>query len=279
MKVFAFSSALVAVGLAQDLTWGSSFSDADLKENNAAGLRRSNLVASMTHQVICNTFHAGQDPCPVRAVDVLRALRQYGCNCYSENADVVHQNAGTGGNPSRMEWHMGANGAGIDDLDVACGNLHKAYNCIVMDHADGILNDPRPDSDLASQNCGKTTTFNYHVDVNGDIVCGPSANNANWVARDDKNCQLAACEIEREFAQLAAQFIGSDPRQFRLDRRRSHYKLGDNGDAQCVKQAARPDDCCGDYPFRYPFQSTTRQCCVGGYGTGDVAEIKQLGSC
>ena len=79
-------------------------------------VRHSTQTRIMLHALVC-----GEDPnCPYTAYNFFRALRQYGCNCYSKKRTSIIKE-------TKTWWHMEHHGAPIDAVDQACLDVANAY--------------------------------------------------------------------------------------------------------------------------------------------------------
>jgi len=201
--------------------------------------------------------------CNIKTFKVEAALRNYACNCLPENFDSFPIKT----NQVDLSWHMGKNGKPIDDIDAACTRLRDAYTCIVMDAVDEILDHPNPSTGELRDQCGRYTEFEYFIDTNKEIVCGPT-NNPEFVnhLEDDEKCLKAVCEIERQFANEVFYLIGDDPLQFQADNLAlGNYEIYDDA-TECRSQhnGYGANACCGDYPLRFPYVEFIKTCCNDG---------------
>ena len=80
---------------------------------NATGSERSfEYMRQMLVAMACYDYfvsNPGATKCWLKQVDFLRALRDYGCNCYPSNYDSFY-----GRDPNVVLWQLGLNGKGID---------------------------------------------------------------------------------------------------------------------------------------------------------------------
>lgn len=254
MKLFA-PVILVAV-FAEDVAVGEEPSP-----TRVPGGRRKKEVRAMLQDIVCHRYEQanGGSTCPYSARHFLNALRNYGCNCYPDNQDQPRPS-----NSAVNEWHMGSNGLPIDDLDQACLQLHESYRCVEMDRANNLFQDRTRDG------CYKGTAYKYHTAADGSIVCGPTKNPNYAKNPDTYACQKAICTLERNFAYQVADIL-SDPLQFRDDHS-SNYNDRDNICSKRTGFGGARDSCCGDYPNRNLYQSSTQECCAGG-------QSAQIGQC
>ena len=176
----------------------------------------------MIQALICRQFHPEAKAkdfkdCPVSLNQIRAVLRNYGCNCYSENFD----NSPVKANTDQKSWHMGSNGHGLDEVDNQCQRLHDSYRCIAIDTEQELLEDPKKKYNTNREdNCGIYVKFPYYIndkakDIKDLIKCN-SPRNPDWSVRtaDSIKCWQAACFIEREFAYNVYEIIGAKPEEF-----------------------------------------------------------------
>lgn len=245
---------LLAATLFASYSFAQTESQNNENEEGSMIGRRKKEVRGMLQDIVCHRYvqnNPGQT-CPYSARQFLNVLRNYGCNCYPDNQDQPRPS-----NPSINEWHMGSNGTPIDSLDQACLDLHESYRCVEMDRAADLFQDRTRDG------CYKGTGYKYHQDSNGDIVCGPSRNPEYQNNAEVYACQKAICSLERKFAYQVADIL-ADPVSFR-QLNSGNY---DNRDNICFKRTGfggARDACCGEYPERSLYQSSSQECCNNSY--------------
>lgn len=163
----------------------------------------------------------------------LGAIDGYGCWC---NFD---------------EDHYKGKGTPVNSIDGHCKALVLGYECIIMDgEAENVTCDTPWAEAYVPHNVALTATTS--------VIDQCAANNAG------NNCHIRACIVEGTFTEVIfADFINSvvyDP----------NYKHGGaffDPAVNCVlgggSGEASEKDCCGDYPFRFPFKTFNdeRQCC------------------
>jgi len=218
------------------------------EETATIGIRGLKTVKNMLVDLSC---HAGS--C-VNHKDYQKTLMDYGCNCFSmAMADDWE---------GMSVYHFTSRGEPVDDLDSACKEAFKRYKCLEQDFSSGQLSD--------DDTCSPGMLFDYHLDANGNIVCGPEDNPE--YASGNNGCKLAACQIEREFSNKAYAIVGNEMNNSGkklafMDGNKKNYEV------ECT---ARPgparDACCGSYPDRKPYSSDLQSCCENG-------DIRSFGSC
>lgn len=160
--------------------------------------------------------------------DVGKMLQNYGCHCFPKNTREV-----------------GGAGAAVDDYDQLCLNLARCHKCIEFDHMNFI--DNSWDSDI-----GK---YRFTSVGDGSIDCESGNTDPH---------KIDLCKCDAQFA-IAMGGLWDD----------ASYNFGHWGgknnnlntldfDATCVASGAgiRPDNCCGAYPNRQPYDSDNKDCCT-----------------
>jgi len=243
----------------------------DASGARSPSVRHSAQTRSMLHALVC-----GDDPnCPYEERDFFRAVKYYGCNCYSlKKTAIIDEN--------KKWYHMDHQGAPIDAVDKACLDVANAYKCMFEDEQNGNLTQ-KPhkhtfDSNGEDLTCYEGQSFKYRIKEGGDIRCGPS-NNKEYAKDDTNGCRLAACNIERAFAYTVAPFL-QDPVEFRDLAKPSKYRMtpnasdwNDSRETNCKKSGGShvQDSCCGEFPERFPYASSRSVCCDG--------TVSPIGSC
>jgi len=248
----------IGITLADDGDNESCIAMGDGKENACQGPdRRFGRTKSMIYTLVCPDDENSANPaCAIDAKGhtftkrLNGALRNYGCNCYSSNKKQRNHNG-------KLAFAPGQNGKPIDALDKACHTLAKRFNCFNIDQFVGDI----------SEDCHAFTAYTYHVDENGELVCG-GKRNPNYEEKGDiwgNTCRLALCEMEREFA-IAVANIMKDPRAFQA-KFPENYKIYDT--EKCVKSVNMYDsdksECCGTHvpAGRSPYDPYMNSCCDG----------------
>jgi hypothetical protein len=256
----------IPVFMINEYQWQSGYPEGI--ENGTAMDRSSWQVRSMLHTIVCQN-----DPnCAFEKTDFFRALNNYGCNCFSKSATSPLD-------PSMTWIHMSHVGPAVNEIDQACIDVHNAYLCMFMDSEEGILKQGRTTASDGSkiEGCYEGMPFTYHVGSDGNIVCGP-ANNPEYAKNKWNGCRQAACEIERHFAYTVVNQL-ADPLAFKSEANADNLYFWNpirksnmcRGDGLGMKR--NRDQCCGDFPTRYPFASDTFECC------GSSGENKGFGEC
>ena len=207
-------------------------------------------------------FHlpASIDPdCHVEVGQYSFALRNYGCNCYPSNYDQQAKFS------NKTELHFGANGKPFleDDLDQACSEAFKNYRCFSMDSQHGDFGKVQHDV------CRPGMQFEFHVNKNREIICGPAdnPNYENGLKTNNHECKLRTCQIERRFSWSVLGIVGTDPMAFQSQHVDKYHAWDEN---MCVKGTNRglmsydKDACCGKYPDRRAYATSFSMCCPNG---------------
>jgi len=256
----------IPIFMINEYQWQSGYPEGI--ENGTAMDRSSWQVRSLLHTIVCQN----NPNCAFEKTDFFRALNNYGCNCFSKKSPSPID-------PS-MDWmHMSHVGPAINEIDQACIDVHNAYLCMFMDAEEKTIKQGRTTTSDGSKidGCFEGMPFTYHVGSDGNIVCGP-ANNPEYAKNKWNGCRLAACEIERHFAYTVVNQL-ADPLAFKNEAtadnlyfwnpiRKSNMCRGDG-----LGMKRNKDQCCGDFPTRYPFASDTFECC------GSSGENKGFGEC
>lgn len=149
----------------------------------------------------------------------------------------------------------------VGAMDTACRAHSHCYKCMTMDYAC-----------TEAQNA-----YQVFLDTRTDeFTC----------ERNDDPCALNACQCDVELVNNLVLAAGDDSNQIAS---LTEYG-GFDASVQCVSSGAggnKPDQCCGEYPKRFPFFSNDgrRDCCAGKtYNTYSLeccasGEVKGIGSC
>merc|ERR1712110_442032 len=247
----------------------SSDMQGDYNSTNAAEMaeddpfRRFNKAISMTAARLCiETDCTGYTKREVNA-NIYRALRNYGCNCFPEEADRVNHYISLG-LPAKqtnndVEWHHGFYGPSVDELDQLCALTYRRFNCL-----EKAVGDTIPTSAHQGFDCFRGTTHAYHVDSNNEVICGGSwnPNYANDAA--SWQCEKVVCGIELAFANEA--WRAFDPDQGGVHHSEfatvnsENYNM--NAKGMCNRSSAGTVDqqCCGEFPTRLSYNSNVLCC-------------------
>jgi len=150
----------------------------------------------------------------------------------------------------------------VGSMDTACRAHSHCYKCMAMDFA-----------------CTEEqTAYQVFLDTKTDeFTC----------EKNDNPCALNACQCDVELVNNLVLAAGDDSYQVAS---LTEYG-GFDAQVQCVSGggagAGKPDQCCGDFPKRFPFYSNNgkRECCSGKtYNTYSLeccasGEVKGIGSC
>jgi len=152
-------------------------------------------------------------------------IRNYGCYCLPIGSRVNTAQAGTP----------------VDQYDKACRDLARCYKCLDIDYEIDAVSDK----------------FRWAENTNGDFDCSDSRNTEG---------QKAHCQCDAEFAMTIAAKWDDSAYNF------AHWENGRNNaysldkENVCVAQSgdARSDECCGNYPARFPYPQDLFDCCSDG---------------
>lgn len=166
--------------------------------------------------------------------ELFRRIQNYGCHCFPGQTREV-----------------GGHGPALDQQDVTCRTLSRCHRCISMQYGDN--------------------TQNYRfLHKNGDIDCERNLVNGNGQAAYD------LCQCDAQFARDIASFWKDEdfnnyfwlkPNQMNkpIERRdpehQSKFSEDNPGICDPVVIESKADECCGSYPFRYPYDSDDKSCC------------------
>jgi len=202
--------------------------------------------------------------------ELRNAIQDYGCYCMPGNSLQVR----------------GSNLPAVDPIDEVCQTLHKAWTCVEMDGRQGLNGlDANCHRDAIEEDSyGQFKWFGEEVNGERKIVCGTKTNREYANTSDPQiACKKAACNVERAFVynMIDAEFETYLDEQFR--------SMASSGACDVAPLGAGVADmCCGNYPTRFPHQSTNRQCCGTqgrAYTLGQMTEccsdgeIRLIGSC
>lgn len=238
-----------------------------------AGANGAEAVINMVRTNICRVFHPTRkiNKCPVRNSHVDAMIRNYGCNCFPENFDDLPQTVG-----GKKSWNMGRNGKPIDPIDAACGKLRDAYTCVTFDVENAIYPDPDPSSPDEQDKCGRQTIYDYHIDNDKNVICGPVEDPEYANSDPSEECRKVVCNIERQFADEVFSHIGGDVVAYQDDNPGKYDVFSDSSICVSGNNGNAVSECCGTYPSRVPFIPFIRTCCDMGNG---VFEAKYVGDC
>jgi len=180
-----------------------------------------------------------------------QALRNYACNCFSDNNFSTDSSGITRPVP-------GANGIPLDTVDDICHTLSRRYACLLIDFPEEI------------ERCDYFQDYQFVQDtVSGIITCGPLSN-PNYQNIPSSNeeaiswaCKRQVCEADKEFAESSSGYLWN-PKKF-IAENSLKYNTFDNVNI-CNRPAAgnvRTDTCCGELESRVPFDSSQKKCCNG----------------
>lgn len=168
-----------------------------------------------------------------------KMVQNYGCHCFPE-----------------LSRTAGGKGPAVDDKDELCRELSRCHSCVMMDNGGPC--------DADHNNAGK---YKYKIDeINKTIDCS---------GNDPGSCKESLCLCDSAFAEkFGALWDDANFNTFYWMNKHNKKQNPTFDDAStCVASGGNnANDCCGDYPDRYPYSDTTFECC--GDGT-----VKSIGSC
>merc|ERR1712050_425293 len=114
------------------------------------------------------------------------------------------------------------------------------------------------------------------MDYPADISNGWNADigKYRWNLRNDGSLDCSGnteehkkdlCECDADFAMELGKIWMDSNFNFTIWEAKNNHQFNFDYDQVCVKQggSAITDNCCGDYPKRYPFDGFSRECCNG----------------
>lgn len=271
---FSSSHFLTQVLATQDNSYRGDYNSTNAAEGaEDDGFRRFNKVFSMTVARLCIETDCGDYTSREVSVNLRKALRNYGCNCFPEPNDRYNhyaEHAASLGLPGyatnfNVEWHHGFNGHPIDKLDQLCALTFRRFNCLEM-----AVGDTLPLTANKGFDCFRGTTHSWSVTDDEEVICGGSWN-PNYENNADKyRCEKAVCSIELEFANEAWKFF--DPSQGGIHHsefasvNEANYNLNEQGLCQRGSGQSVGDvdqQCCGEFPHRLSYNANVL-CCEDG---------------
>ena len=205
-------------------------------------------------EIECNAFKVGDkyvketpDFCPGipttrgTAFDgqmmLISSADSYGCWC-----DMANGLRTGGGRPT-------------NELDAACRDLHRSYNCITHDDPTCL---PRTlDASLGE--------YNLPLSVTSPLTT-PQAQCAIYNPPD--SCGYRTCVVEAQFLRTTVSPVyAGDVEWLDMwnDNDLAHSPQGQFDNAQCFTQNNVMNygdkQCCGEYPHRFPYYTNKAQCC------------------
>jgi len=158
-------------------------------------------------------------------------------------------------------------------LDENCKKLHLGYDCVKMDARD------------EGTTCD-TTEDEYYVipafNVNSiDFLCQALSNSLyGHLSQAKMNCAVRLCSVESRFmAWIINEFMNGG--SFDFTKIHDTYGGTFNYESECVVSPGVHDrKCCGLYPFRFPYNTLSQECCETTTPAGvDTYRIASIGSC
>merc|ERR1712226_124798 len=181
-----------------------------------------------------------------------KMIQNYGCHCFPGLAKIA-----------------GGAGPAQDNYDALCRDLARCHKCVEMDHQTFL--DTEWDS-----NIGK-----YRWDLNADNTVSCAANTEQH--------KFDLCTCDANYAMALGAVWDDAAYDYTIWGGKKNALFNFDYEGVCVRsQMQDADSCCGQYPTRYPFDSSsrmccdnvktyddsTRECCDNGDGT-----IASIGSC
>lgn len=282
-----------------EYTWQAGYLNYNLTEE--AQYKPFVLQQSVLRTKICSlnsTFCTSEfTKLPLDDSDFFNALHNYGYNCFTEQMPSKLRSGKT-------TIFMGSNGGSIDEIDRACLEVHQAYHCMLLDYDQKniIQGNSHDNNGNPVEGCFHGINFAYHVGADSEIICGPESN-PRYIRTPWHGCRLAACEIEKRFAERVAHII-EHPVKFMIENYENYLYMsgehpllksaavGPHGEARMWRDDKRErivsaaDDlykllglpkkierCCGlHYPNKKPYNAMTHDCC-------DTGEVQATGRC
>jgi hypothetical protein len=181
-----------------------------------------------------------------------KMVQNYGCHCFPGLSKIA-----------------GGAGPAQDEYDALCRDLARCHKCIDSDYVNEIAADNTWDA-----NIGK-----YRWDLMGDgsIDC----------SRNDEVHKQNLCKCDARYAAELGKIWDDSTYNYQLWNAKKNSLFNFDYANVCVRSGLTDaDECCGAYPERYPFDSTTRMCCNGVQTYNDQlneccddGSVKTLGSC
>jgi len=158
-------------------------------------------------------------------------------------------------------------------LDENCKKLHLGYDCVKMDAKnEGTTCDTSEDEYFVMP------VFNT---ASIDFLCQTFTERTyGHLSQPKLNCAVRLCSVESRFiAEIITDFMNGGS----LDFSKIHDTYGGpfNFDSECFVPPGTTDrQCCGLYPFRFPFNTLSQECCAKTTPAGvDSFKIVPFGSC
>ena len=189
----------------------------------------------------------------------MAAIRGYGCWC------------------NLNSFFRAGHGQPQNGMDENCKKLHLGYDCIKMDAADeGTTCDTRDDDYVVSPALSMSQV-EFQCKMFSEILYGPMGLN---LSPAKINCAIRLCSVESRFlAWILTDFMNGNG----LDHSYIHDTYGGsfNFDDNCHNSpGVRDIECCGLYPFRFPYNVVTQECCASSGPSGsDEFDIVPYGTC
>lgn len=214
--------------------------------------RRSQRMTLLIAKVISGGTVVDQESGEkMKSKEFIKRVNNYGCHCW---ARTKHE-------------HLSGKGKPLDELDGTCHSLRQCHKCINIeyDEAEGAHED----------GCDPVTT-KYKAklarlkDGSLEISC---TNTMNKKGTNNGDCKRSLCECDKQFAEdFAKQFAAWDESLWNLEEQGKYEEMCESSMRSAgvdrLMSGSGPDQCCGLYPFKKPFNSATHSC-VDGQVTND----------
>jgi len=172
-------------------------------------------------------FSQIQSKTSITSTTLSKMVQNYGCHCFPGLSKIA-----------------GGAGPAQDDYDALCRDLARCHKCIEFDHPQEITN-------AWDANMGK---YRWSLNGDGSISC---AANPDQHKRD-------LCECDARYAMELGKVWDDATYDYTLWNAKKNSAFNFDFENVCVRSGLTDaDECCGAYPERYPFDSSTRLCCQG----------------
>merc|ERR1711879_707366 len=138
----------------------------------------------------------------------------------------------------------GGSGPAQDVYDLQCRKLAQCHRCIEMDY-------PADISNAWNADIGK---YRWSLLQDGTITCDGNS--------DENKRNL--CQCDADFAMELGVIWEDSAFNYTIWENKSNRDFDFDYASVCVKEGHQiTDNCCGEYPKRFPFDSLVRECCFG----------------
>lgn len=158
-------------------------------------------------------------------------------------------------------------------LDENCKKLHLGYDCVKMDARDeGTTCDTTQDEYYVIPSFN-VNTIDFLCQALSDALYG-------HLSQAKQNCAVRLCSVESRFMSwIITEFMNGGT--FEFSKIHDTYGGNFNYASECVvSQGVTDRQCCGLYPFRFPYNTLTQECCETTTPAGvEKYAIVSTGSC